>query len=61
MIIMFSEINMDLGHFRLADVTQTINEELVRRHPHVFADATYENGQQLVAQWEAIKAEEKKK
>ena len=61
LIIMYSEINKDLGHFRLSDVVQSINEKLIRRHPHVFAGATYENDEQLAVQWEAIKAEEKKK
>jgi tetrapyrrole methylase family protein/MazG family protein len=60
-IIMISEINNDLGHFQLSDVIQSINEKLVRRHPHVFAGKTYENEEQLAAQWTAIKAEEKKK
>ncbi len=60
-IIMISEINNNLGHFQLSDVIQGINEKLVRRHPHVFAGKTYENEEQLAAQWTAIKAEEKKK
>lgn len=61
LIVMFSEIGNDQGNFHLGDVLCTINEKLVRRHPHVFAGQTYENEEQLVAQWEAIKAEEKKK
>lgn len=60
-IIMISEINKDLGNFELADVLRDINEKLIRRHPHVFAGVTYENEEQLTAQWQAIKAEEKRK
>lgn len=60
-IIMLSEINKDLGKFELTDVLRNINEKLIRRHPHVFAGATYENEEQLTAQWQAIKAEEKRK
>ncbi len=60
-IIMISEINKDLDNFDLSDVFQNINEKLIRRHPHVFAGATYENEEQLTAQWQAIKAEEKRK
>lgn len=61
LIVMFSEIGNDQGNFHLCDVLDTINEKLIRRHPHVFAGQSYENEEQLVAQWEAIKAEEKKK
>jgi len=60
-IIMISEINKDLNKFELSDVLHNINEKLIRRHPHVFAGATYENEEQLTAQWQAIKAEEKRK
>ncbi len=59
-LIMISEINKDLGLFELADVIATINEKLIRRHPHVFAGQAYESEEQLAAQWQAIKAKEKK-
>lgn len=60
LIVMISEIHSDLEDFNLSDVIRTVNEKLIRRHPHVFAGQTYENEQQLAIQWEAIKAEEKK-
>lgn len=60
-IIMISEINKDQDTFGLSDVLHNINEKLIRRHPHVFAGVTFENEEQLTAQWEAIKAEEKRK
>lgn len=59
-LIMISEINKDLGLFELTDVFRTINEKLIRRHPHVFAGQAYESEEQLAAQWQAIKAKEKK-
>jgi tetrapyrrole methylase family protein / MazG family protein len=61
LIVMISEIHTDHDIFTLADVISTINEKLIRRHPHVFAGQPYENEEQLATQWEAIKAEEKKK
>lgn len=61
LVVMISEIHNDRGNFKISDVIRTINEKLVRRHPHVFAGQPYENEEQLTAQWEAIKAEEKKK
>ena len=32
---------------------------MIRRHPHVFGDVTVEDADSVVANWEAIKAEEK--
>jgi uncharacterized protein YabN with tetrapyrrole methylase and pyrophosphatase domain len=61
LIVMISEIHNDQGQFKLSDVIRTVNEKLIRRHPHVFAGQPYENEEQLAAQWKAIKAEEKRK
>jgi len=59
-IIMISEIHNDHAVFEFSDVIKAINKKLIRRHPHVFAGQPYENEEQLAAQWNAIKAEEKK-
>jgi len=61
LVVMISEIHSDQGDFNLSDVLRTINEKLIRRHPHVFAGKPYESEEQLAAQWLAIKAQEKKK
>jgi tetrapyrrole methylase family protein/MazG family protein len=60
LIVMVSEIHNDLGDFQLGDVIGTVTEKLIRRHPHVFAGKHYKDEEQLAAQWQAIKAEEKK-
>jgi tetrapyrrole methylase family protein / MazG family protein len=59
-LIMITAINNDQGMFSLKDVLESINAKLIRRHPHVFAGQTYENEDQLAAQWQAIKSKEKK-
>jgi len=61
LVIMLSEINKEAGHFNFKEVIGTINEKLIRRHPHVFAGQAYESEEQLAAQWQAIKAAEKSK
>ena len=60
-LVMMSEINAAQGIFTLNDVIMDIEKKLIRRHPHVFAGKTYANEDELKAQWQAIKAEEKKK
>jgi XTP/dITP diphosphohydrolase len=41
------------------DVADGITEKLVRRHPHVFADATADTAAEVEANWEQLKAAEK--
>jgi len=48
------------GHFNFDDVAREINEKLIRRHPHVFGTGKLETSEQVLAQWEVIKAGEKK-
>lgn len=59
-IIMSSEICREEGTFDLADVAGRITEKLIRRHPHVFTEASHLSPEEVEKQWEAIKAEEKK-
>ena len=45
--------------FDIEDVARGISEKLVRRHPHVFADEKINSNDELLANWERLKAEEK--
>ncbi len=45
--------------FSLRDVLLDAADKMVRRHPHVFADATCENREQLLQTWEQVKKKEK--
>jgi tetrapyrrole methylase family protein / MazG family protein len=47
------------GQFTLADVARSISEKLRDRHPHVFGDETVLSLEQLSADWERRKVEEK--
>jgi len=47
------------GAFAIDDVVRGIADKLVRRHPHVFADAQAETADQVLVQWEEIKRREK--
>jgi len=59
-LLMLTEIYSGKGVFGLEDSLSTINSKLIRRHPHVFSDATISNEDELRQQWEKIKKEEKK-
>ncbi len=43
------------GSFSVAQSLDAVSEKLVRRHPHVFADAKADNPEQVVKQWNEIK------
>ena len=45
--------------FNIEDVARGISDKLIRRHPHVFADAKINSNDELLANWEKLKAEEK--
>jgi len=49
------------GRFDLEVVAAEINEKLIRRHPHVFGENRLDTSEQVLHQWDAIKATEKGK
>ena len=54
-----ARIREEQGQFTFEDVAERIAEKLVRRHPHVFGDVTVDGADEVLRNWEAIKAEEK--
>lgn len=59
-LLMLTEIFKNEDKFVLNDCFAGINSKLIRRHPHVFSNATIDNDEELRKQWEKIKEEEKK-
>jgi len=60
-IIMQTQIAKEAGEFQIEEVLNKINEKLIRRHPHVFADGHATDADGVKMNWERIKFEEKKK
>lgn len=58
-VFLHAQIGEDNGYFTLEDVLSSISEKMIRRHPHVFGDVTVEDADDVVANWEKIKAKEK--
>ena len=65
-VVFYGQLGREAGLFDFPQVVHTLADKLVRRHPHVFADGTIEgvvrgelDEQQVKAQWETIKAEER--
>jgi len=47
------------GAFAFADVVESICDKMERRHPHVFGDASFEDAEAQLADWEARKRAER--
>lgn len=58
-VFLHAQIGQDNGYFQLEDVLEAISAKMIRRHPHVFGDASAEDAEQVVANWQEIKAQEK--
>jgi MazG family protein len=58
-VVFYSQIACEEGHFDFHDVAQGVCEKMIRRHPHVFADADYADDEALRHAWEQAKAEER--
>ena len=54
-----AEIARQEGKFDVSDVIQSINEKMIRRHPHVFANTKVESSAEVLKNWTEIKAKEK--
>ncbi len=59
-ILFYSEMAQEEGHFSIDDVLDRLSAKLINRHPHVFGDVKADTSSEVVKNWEAIKAEEKK-
>lgn len=60
-VVFHAQIAREAKRFSMEDVAGAISEKLIRRHPHVFGDTNVENADQVVKNWDTIKAQEKKR
>src|SRR3989454_5188198 len=59
-IVFQCRIAKERGDFDIEDVMREIGDKIVRRHPHVFGEARLKTADQVLAQWEQIKVEERR-
>jgi ATP diphosphatase len=58
-VVFHARMAQEQGAFEFADVVETLNEKLVRRHPHVFGKAQGLTPSAVAALWERIKTQER--
>ena len=59
-VVFHSQMADEAGEFRFEDVVQAISDKMIRRHPHVFADADERDVANQTTAWEEQKAQERK-
>jgi tetrapyrrole methylase family protein/MazG family protein len=59
-ILFHAELGRLAGTFDLGDVIESIYVKMVRRHPHVFGETKARDAAEVLKNWEAIKAEERR-
>ncbi|MBZ5569265.1 MAG: nucleoside triphosphate pyrophosphohydrolase [Acidobacteriia bacterium] len=60
-VLFYAEMSQEEGRFSIDQVLDRLSNKLVDRHPHVFGDVKAETAGDVLRNWEALKAEEKKK
>jgi MazG family protein len=58
-VVFHAHLGKEAGKFDINTVIDKISEKLVRRHPHVFGTETVGTPEEVIKNWEAIKAKEK--
>lgn len=58
-VVFHSQMAAEEGSFAITRVIQDLTAKLRSRHPHVFGDAEAGTAGEVIANWEAIKKEEK--
>jgi MazG family protein len=59
-VVFLSELARNDGRFGPDDAIRRVIEKLVRRHPHVFGDVEATTSEEVLRNWETIKANEKR-
>jgi MazG family protein len=60
-VLFYAEMAQEEGRFSIDDVLDALSNKLISRHPHVFGDVQAGTAKQVLQNWEALKAEEKRK
>ena len=58
-VVFHARMAEEAGAFSFHDVVQAINDKMIRRHPHVFADADVKTADAQTAAWEEHKRKER--
>lgn len=58
-VIYHAQMAAEEGSFDIGSVVEAINAKMIRRHPHVFGDASVRSAEEQTRAWEELKARER--
>lgn len=58
-VLLHSQIASENGDFDIEAVAKELKDKLIHRHPHVFGNKNVKNADEVIANWDKLKAEEK--
>jgi XTP/dITP diphosphohydrolase/ATP diphosphatase len=60
-VLFYAQMAAEENQFTIADVVETLNEKLIRRHPHVFGELAGKEiaTERVLSNWEAFKQQER--
>mgnify|MGYP003381797815 FL=1 len=59
-VIFHSTIGKERGDFTIDDVAEGVTQKLILRHPHVFGDASFARAEDVLDNWDKLKADERR-
>ena len=59
-IVFYAKIGSETKDFDIADVTNSICEKLIHRHPHIYSDVVVKDETEVKQNWENLKLKEGK-
>lgn len=59
-VVFHAQIADESGNFSIKEIAKGISDKLIRRHPHIFANVEVDGKEEVLVNWEQIKAQEKK-
>jgi tetrapyrrole methylase family protein/MazG family protein len=58
-VLFHAQVAAEREEFTIGDILEATADKMVRRHPHVFADASASTSREVLEQWEALKRKER--
>lgn len=58
-VVFHARIGKEEGYFNILDITDSICNKMIERHPHIFGNEKVNNSEEVLSNWDEIKKKEK--